>query len=510
VVSVTDSKHALVEVIEQFANITPTGIWLEGEWNAGRGYPTAVELFDGRLWWARRDQFWGSVSNYYDSYAVSLANTLSGATLTGDSSSIQRNIATGGSFNDTAYMLALQRLVFGTSGAEVSARSDSLDSPLTPTAITLKDGSTQGAAPYMAAKIDKRGVYIQRSTHKLYALTYNAYQSDYDSENLCRVNEDIGYPENPVFPLGFQQIAVQRQPETYIWGMRSDGVCCNLLYEPAEKVSGWFRVTTGIDPTGVAENDRITSVAILPTVGEDAIYWVTQRFNVNGQASAYFIEKMRAHYETLTRSYDPVKRVQTTANGIYQCDCHSTGAPGGPVGMTVTGLDYLNGRSVIALGLAQSDGAYRPLLNTDGTPYYTVSGGTIVLGEPASGAVTAGLPYTGYYKSSKLAHGAAPGSTALLQKKRISGVGLLLLDTHPDALLTGSDFDGIESMDPMPRLEDLMPVQTGGFRDRVYDKAMFPIANVWDTDARLCIEVKPGYAATLLGLVIGIDENETS
>ena len=522
VISVTSSTVVSAEVISQFANTTPSNTWLEGEWNGDLGYPTAVALFDGRLWWMREDQFWGSVSNNYNSYATAISNATSGSTLTGDSSSIQRNIATGGSFDDGAYILALQRLVFGTSGAEISARSDSLDSPLTPTAITLKDGSTQGAAPYMPVKIDKRGVFIQRSTRKLYALNYNVYQSDYDAENLCRINEDIGFPENPAFPLGFQQLAVQRQPDTYIWGVRSDGVCCNLLYEPLEKVSGWFRVTTG-----VAQSDLITSVCVLPTIGEDAVYWVTRRFNIDGQPSAYFIEKMRTHYETLTRSYDPVNRVQLTANGLYQCDCHTVvtptvvvatpntlvTTPGALPVQSVSGLAYLNGRSdAIALGLAQSDGAYRPLLNANGSPFYTVAGGGFTLGEPATGHVTVGLAYKGLWKSSKLAYGAGQGSTALLQKKRVAGAGLLLLDTSADALLIGSDYSStaIEAMDPMPRLEDLEPVQTSGFQERVYDKQMFPIANVWDTDARLCIEVNPGYAATLLGVVIGIDENETA
>lgn len=516
-VIIAGGNTAEAVVISEFANTTPSNVWLEGEWNEVRGFPTAVSLFDGRLWWARDDQFWGSVSDNYYSMATSIpaTATTSGTTITGDSSSIQRMIATGGSFDDVVYMLPLQRLVFGTSGAEVSARSSSLDEPLTPTNITLKDCSSQGGAPAMAAKIDKRGIYIQRSTHKLYALVYDVYQQDYNSENLMRINEDIGYPQNPAYTQGFLNLAVQRQPETYVWAIRSDGICCCLLYEPLEKVQGWFRVTTGqgefayqvTEPDGSpGPGDQIVSVAVLPNEGEDIVYFVVQRY-VGTPGPTYYVEKMQSHYNTLTRAWDPVNLVQTTAPGLFQADCYSVVTPTGIGNLNVSGMGHLEGREVVALGYSIKRQSYGPLLNPDGSPYYTVYEGQITLGEPPTGDVTVGIPYKGYYKSSKLAYGAPQGSTALLQPKKVDNVGLLLQDTHPDALLIGSDFNGIESMDPLPRLEDLQPVQTTGTLARVYDKRMFPIANVWDTDARVCVEVQPGYSATLSGIVLAVETN---
>ena len=63
-------------------------------------------------------------------------------------------------------------------------------------------------------------------------------------------------------------------------------------------------------------------------------------------------------------------------------------------------------------------------------------------------------------------------------------------------------------MDPLPRMEDLAPVQTMGALQRIYDNATFPIANVWDTDARVCIQVQPGYSATLSGLIITVESGD--
>ena len=513
IVSVASSTSASSVVVSPFANTLPTNLWLEGDWSPKRGYPTATTLFDGRLWWARDDQFWGSVSDDYFSYAVSMSakTTTSGTTVVGDSSSIQRRIATGGSYDDVVFMLPLQRLIFGTSGAEVSARTSSLDEPLTPTNITLRDASSQGAAQASPVKIDKRGIFIQRSTHKLYALSYDVYSQDYNGDNLMRLNEDIGYPTDPAYTTGFTQIMVQRQPETYIWGVRSDGVCCNLLYEPAEKVMGWFRVTTGRhDAANMDTLDRVTWMAGLPSEGEDIVYMLTQR-TAGGQTYAY-LERFVSHYDTLTREWDAATQTQTTAPGIYQADCHIQVTPSGGGNLTLTGLSHLEGRTVIALGYSAARQSYGPLLSSNGTPYYTVSGGSITLGEPADTSktpeITVGLPYTGYYKSAKLAYGAPQGQTALLKKKKVASAGLLAQDTHPDALLIGCDFDGIETMDPLPRIEDLQPVQTTGTLQRVHDKATFPIANVWDTDARICVQVNPGYSATLSGLVVSVESGD--
>ena len=503
VFSISSPTTANIEILSDLANISPSNVWLQGDWGVANGYPTAVALFDGRLWWARDDRFWGSVSDAYNSMAAAMpaSTTTSGTSVTGDSSSIQRQIATGGGANDVVYMLPLQRLIFGTSNVEASARSSSLDEPLTPTNITLKEASSQGGYPAPAIKVDKRGIFIQRSSHKLYELSYDAYGQDYNAQNLMRINEDIGYPEDPAYSTGFTQIAVQRQPETYIWGVRSDGICCCLLFEPSEKVQGWFRVTTGQNEfASGAGNDKIVSVAVLPTQGEDIVYFVTRR--LSGGFDSYYIERLQSHRNTLTRVFDTSTYKQVTAPGVYQVDCHKVATPSG---LVVSGLSYLEGRVVMALGFSTARQSYGPLLNAGGGNTFTVSGGAITLGEAATGNVTVGLPYAGYYKSSKLAYGAPQGSTALLQPKKVDAAGLLLLDTHPDALLIGSDFDGIESMDPLPRIEDLKPVQTTGALERVYDKRMFPISNVWDTDARICLKVNPGYSATLSGIVLAIE-----
>lgn len=504
ITAINNSTSASVEVYgDGFSNTTPTSLWLEGEWSDKRGWPSAVALYDGRLWYARDDQFWGSVSNNYYSFAAaqSASTTTSGTTITTDASSIQRNIATGGDFDETEWFLPLQRLLFGTSGAVISARSNSLDEPLTPTNITLKTTSSQGAGSASPAKVDKMGLMISRSGHKLFALTYDPYAQDYVANNLTRINEDIGWAAYPTTTGGFTQIAVQRQPETYAWIVRADGQLCCLLFEPGEKVTGWTRVTTGF----VDGADTVYSVAVIPQADEDVVYWLVKR------GSTYCIERMQSHRSTLQYTAQADKNASQyprTKPGITLCDSFVTYTASSGSLLAATGLTHLEGRSVIALGYSVARGEYGPLLNTNGSIYYTVSSGSITLGELASGTVNVGLPYFGNYKSSKLAYG-VQGGTALEQPKKINAVGLLLQDTPSDALLVGSDLNGTETMDPMPSLEDLQPTSTSAYLNRAYDKRTFPFPGDWSTDSRVCIQVQPGRPATLNGIVLAMDTNET-
>jgi hypothetical protein len=500
VTSYTSSTVVNVEVLSPFANVTASSLWTEGEWSTVQGYPTAVAIYDGRLWWGRDDKVYGSYSDSYDSFAVSSTGTASSTTITGDANSIQRTIATGASVPQVRWFLPLQRLVIGNSGSEASVRASSLDEALTPTNITIKDSSSQGSADVAPIKVDTVGVFVHRSTRKLYAMIYDIYKSDYRAQDLMRVNEELGYPPDLSQTEGFQELAVQRQPETYIWARRSDGIACILIFNPDEKVAGWFRFISG-----ESESDKILSMTVLPGSGEDSVYFVMQR--TVGSGTDYYIEKLRTHREALTRVQSGTSFL--TYNGIYQVDCHIefTVSPAGLA--TLSGLGYLEGRTVMALGYSVTNATYGPLSNGALGTTFTVTGGAITLGELASGTVVVGLPYTGKYKSAKLAYGAQEG-TAIIQKKRVMGGGIIMQDTHPDAILMGPDLDDAANMLQMPRVYDGNLVSAITSLDTQFDHQMFPFPAQWTTDARVCVQIQPGYSATLTGLVYGVETNETS
>ena len=535
VLAVTNPTSATIEIISDFTDTVYTEDWLEGEWSVSRGFPTAVALFDGRLWWSRRDRFWGSVSDAYYNYDT---------TISGDSAAIARAVATGGGYSDVKWLLPLQRLIFGTTGSEASARASSFDEPLTPTAITIKDASNHGVANINPLKIDSRGLFVHRSGRRLLELGYNVYTYDYNVTDLMRYNEDIGTSLQGIRVPGLVdddiiELAVQRYPETWVWCLRDDGVIPVLFYNPSQEGLGWFKCLAGKSyaPPSMSclANDKVGSIAVLPGEVEDSVYFIVQRraYALLGEGYGdkyiYTLEKLaRFQDSTYKVLSDAATNSISTYNGLYQLDSWKTGTVS--ASGVISGLDHLGGSFVMVIGPHYDSGgnivSYGPLaygpqltppapLDAELIGYiYEVYpfGGTVTLDANfdrnlVGATVTVGLPYMGRYKSAKLAYG-AQGGTALLQKKKVGPVGLLLTDYHPAGVQIGSDLDDPNAMDDLPALEGGAPVAYDSTLIDDLDGDMFPFPGIWDTDSRVCIKVKPGHSATLNALVAGIETNE--
>ena len=461
VTAFNSSTSVDIEVLDDFGNTTLTDDWLEGEWSDRRGYPSSVVFFDGRQWFLRDDKFWGSESDGF---------TLFNLDTEGDSGSIQRNIATGGSVNSGVAMLALQRLLLLTAGSESTARASSFDEPLTPTNTSVKDASTQGAAAISPVKLDGRGIFVQKSGIKLYQILYNFEANDYTSQDLNRLNDVIGGD-------GILELAVQRQPETYIWCARDDGIGLLLLYDDREDALGWFTAETD----GIIE-----SVFVLPGTTQDRFYAWIQR--TVGGSTVRYREKMALVSEAIGSSV-----TKLADSGLYTA-----------AASTSVTLGHLGGSTETLIGWGVSTGSVPTVLT--GLSVSTAStAGIVDLGASYTDSWI-GLSYLGRYKSAKLAYG-AQGGTALLQQKVVPSIGLLLTNVHKDAIKVGPTFDSLTKFDirnPANRqaLSSTAPIVTG------HDTVMQPLGGDWNTDHRLCIEVQPGHPGTINGIVFDVDTNE--
>ena len=461
IVGYTSTTVVDVQVITPSGSLKATNNWQLGAWSDAGEWPSAVTLFEGRLWWAGNDKFWGSESDAYT--AFNLEDD-------GDAGSIQRSLATGGTINSVNWMLPLQRLVFGSNGAEISARSSSFDEPLTPTNITLKDASTHGSAAISPVKMDNRGVYVHRDGERLFEVVYELDSSDYRARSLMLFNDDIGSG-------GIAGLAVQRTPESYVWSVRADGECPVLLYDPAQKTAGWFRFIAAPSAAGDAV---VEDVVVLPSAATDRVYLSVKR-TINGGTVRY-LEKLAKHSEAIGGATN------------LMADSYVTAA--GPT-TTVSGLSHLEGETVVAWGT--TGGVTGPIGTT-----YTVSGGSITL-PSSSTTVCVGLAYTWRYKSAKLAYGGQAGSS-LLVTKRVAEIGLLLENVHPNAISYGSDFS---TMYEMPRLENGQTVDETATQ-AAYDEASFAFGDIgWDTDSRVYLKGSAPYPATLLAISLGMEVNET-
>ncbi|MGR9413172.1 hypothetical protein [Rhizobium leguminosarum] len=449
-----------VEVLTSFKGEAFTLDWSEGEWSDNAVWPSAVVLSDGRLWWSGQDRIWGSVSDAFASFDEETE---------GDSGPISRSISTGG-VNDTKWMMSLQRLLVGTEGAVSTVKSSSLDEPLTPTNFGIRDSSTTGVAAIDPVKIDTRGIFVERAGNALMELTFDGSVSDYRATQISKLTTDL-------FGSGVKSIAIQRRPDTRIWIVLLDGSCVCMVYEPDQEVLAFIPVITDGD---------FESVAVLPEVIQDRVYFAVKR-TINA-VDVRYVEKM-----ALDTDVKPATLCKVM-------DAFTTGV-NGPASTTIAVGTHLTGESVVVW----ADGA--PLVTSRGVPAtFTVDvSGNITVPSAVTNWV-AGLAYRMRYKSARLAYGGDAG-TAVLRKKTVDDVGLILTDFVRQGIKVGANFD-----DPYRAL-DFLPIMTDNetqpdiVLSDVRDEEQFPLAGEWNIDSRVCIECQSPFTATFLGQVLTITTN---
>lgn len=464
VTAYNSSTSVDIEILQPFHAAKATDNWRECEWSANQIWPSAVTFAEGRLWWSGDDRLWGSVSDGFEDFDD---------TTEGDSGPISRSIATGG-VNDTQWLLALQRLLVGTEGAVSTVKSSSFDEPLTPTNLSIKDSSSTGASSIDPARVDTRGVFVDRSGKALFELSFDGTSSDYNATQMSKLATDL-------FTSGIKTLAVQRRPDTRIWVINNDGSCVCIVYEPLEEVLAFIPIET---------DGEFESVAVLPADDQDRVYFVVNR-TINGSTVRY-IEKMA---------------LDTEVKPTTQCkvmDAFESGT-NSPASTTIAVGTHLIGESVVVW----ADGAPLVTLGADGytTPNtYTVNGsGNITVGAAVTNWV-AGLPYTARYKSAKLAYGAA-GGTAMLQMKKVDEVGIIATDFVRAGVRYGSQFDNAERpLFPPPAMKDFTTATPIVLSD-VNDEEAYMFPGEWDSDSRVCLEVASPNTATFISLVLGITTN---
>lgn len=438
----TSSTSVSAGVLTDLGGTTATSDWSEGEWSTYRGHPTSVALDGGRLWWAGRSKMWGSVSDAYDSYDSDTE---------GDSGPISRSIGSG-PVDKIFWLLSASRLLRGTASAIAAIRSSSLDEPITPTNFNPKEISTQGSANIAAVKVDTSAVYVQQSGTRLYEAAYDGGTLEYISGDLTVHVPEIGEPS-------IVQIAVQRQPETRVHCVRSDGTVAILILDKAEEIKCWIDYETDGD---------VENVCVLPGTGEDEVYYIVKR-TVGG--TVRYLEKWALESEceggTLNKQLDSFKTFTGPAT-------------------TITGMSHLNGKTAAVW----ADGEYM------GT--FMVSGGAINLAESVTSAV-AGLPYTATFKSTKLVDVAV--GVSLGKKKKVSQLGIIARHLHPQGLEYGPNFD---RMDNLPLVEDGVAISATAMRES-YDEVPFTFPGNWDADARLCLRATAPKPCTLLAALLEIE-----
>lgn len=458
----TSTTVVSVRVLSAFGAITASSDWWEGAWSDYRGWPSAITLYEGRLWWASRDQIYASIVDQYEDFDDEYE---------GDAGPINRSIGEG-PVETITFLLPLSRLMVGTlsNSAPIAAlkiegnhvlsgRSSSLDEPLTPSNFNLKTASAGG-------------MFVQRSRQRLFSLNFDINESDYKPEDMSVAAPDLN-------EAGITGIAIQYQPDIRVHCFRDDGTVGVMIHDKAENVICWCENDTG---------GEIEDVSVLPGSPEDEVYYIVKRM-ING-VEVRFHEKWSLESECRG---DPVGKL-ADAHIVYS----------GAATTTITGLTHLEGEEVVCWGWNTAtpftDDEGRTIGRDFGT--FTVSGGQITGLSTAVTDACVGIGYTAQWKSAKQAFAAALG-TPLNQPKKIDHIGLILKDTHAKGIKYGPSFD---LLDEMPDYEDHAEVGENHIH-AAYDKDMIEFDGDWDTDARVCLQAQAPRPATVLAVSTSMTTN---
>lgn len=449
VTDVNSSTVAQIEVIDRILNVNATSEWDYSTWSDYDGWPSSVETFGGRLYWGKGDIPYGSVPDAYKSFDE---------TIEGASATIARSV-NANSQRGILWLLGLQRLFAGTDVSEISIKASSFDEPLTADAWFPVDASTLGCANIRAVKADQDGIFVQSSLTSVFRLSQNQ-AGEYSSSNLMAMHEEICGGSRIV------DLTVQRRPDTVIWFVLENGEARCLTYEPDENVIAWSRVVT---------DGEFTNVAACRGAGQDSVYFAVVR---NG-----------------TKRLERLADIKDCRGGALNCLADGFTSFTATEGQTSFPVPHLNGLSVTVWvnGTAIHDQ----------DSLYVVSGGNVVLSPVAAGqSVVIGLPYVGRWQSTKLAYGAG-GGTALFRRKKVAQIGLYLTKTMLDGLRAGRDFATLRKLATTISGKELA---AGTLLD-AFDADLMPISSDWNTDSRVCLEVKSPYPFCAAAMVLDVQTN---
>lgn len=318
------------------------------DWTAGE-YPSTVELFSGRSWWAGVTTFanrvWASKAGDYLDFTV--------GTNPGDP--LDLLLITRG---DITWLKGQKAMLIGTSQAEHTVTSNEGLAVPQVGDVDQREQSANGSIPVEPLILGNEVVYINPDQTKLYATDYVRDNDGWISTDLTWAAEHItkedrlGNNNNKILRHSWA-----RDPNNQLLCLMEDGTVRSLVYDPRLKVISWTRFSTGPElnensADGVLHHYR--SIAVTDDTGGSTVWYVVERDGI------FLLESVEGGEQ----------------NQQYM-DSYVTAAT---VNNVVSGLDHLNGKtvSVIVDGAVEVD--------------KVVNNGQITT--EANGLATVGLPYT--------------------------------------------------------------------------------------------------------------------
>jgi hypothetical protein len=346
------------EIIKELSAITATASWkVKSEiWNATNGYPRCATFYEDRLCPAGSTAYpetvWGSVTGDYE-------NMTPGSD---DSDSFSFTIG-GKEVSAIRWIEPDEYLLVGADNKVTRLGPDSSGEVLTPTNVNAKPQSHDGAADLMPVAAGNSILYVMNTGYdntkglKIGELTWSWEKEKY-------VTPDMSLLANHIAKGGMTGIAWQKEPNSILYCVRSDGELEAMTYLREQDVIGWHSHPT---------DGEVESICTIPGDGYDQIWAIIKR--TVGGSDVRYVELMAQQFDDDAATYTSNKGLNA-----FFVDCGIT--YNGAAATVITGLTHLEGETVVAL----ADGSY--------AGSFTVASGKITLTTAAT-VVHVGLPYTG-------------------------------------------------------------------------------------------------------------------
>lgn len=356
ITAVASPTSATIFMVEDPSTTSAETRWALGAWSATTGYPAAISFYGQRLCFANTAaepmNGWTSILASFEEFDPT---TVTDAVLADNG--IAFTVASR-EMLPIKWLEAGFDLMAGTQGGVFRIDGGPNGNQLSPQSIRVRLASGYGAAPLNPTFIGELLLYTQQAKRIVRGLSPREAQDVLALPDLTLISEHIS-------ASGIEEMVFASVPHSIVWMRRADGLLIGLTVNPATQIVAWHSHQMPGSLTG-SSFPKILSMAVLPIDAHDQL-WTVIRRTVNGSTVEH-LEAMQLPFDS--DQDDQEDAIYLDAAVLYD----------GPATTAISGLDHLEGESVLAYADGIEQGPF------------TVSSGAITLTTAAS-TVWTGLDY---------------------------------------------------------------------------------------------------------------------
>lgn len=410
-----------IDIINDISDTTATEKWSEGAFTDANGYPRTITLYEERLWLCGTERdpnmIWGSVTDDFLNFQI---GTL-------DDDAIQRTPPVNGF---ASWLIGRNNLIIGTTNEIIPITGLTTAKALTPTNFKFNVQTGDGAAYEQPLLLNDATLYVQKGSKKVRELIYSDQTEAFGTRDLSALSKHIAKE-------GVVETSLQLLPDQRYFSVLRNGQLGILSYERAEEVTAWQRYTTDGEYISCSVTINGDEDSIWYCIKRDGEYFIEKQLDRDlddgdpywfvdagvlydggasqdallgaNQTTGYVTVTANSHglsgtelirfnglsaMDELSSVYsieiiDPNSFYLRIIDGSARYDycaigsCATIPSDAGTFEVVmneVSGLDHIEGKTVVAVGDNKYQGEF------------TVSGGSITIPEYAN-TIVAGLPY---------------------------------------------------------------------------------------------------------------------